>query len=83
MQGTANPVCATYERWQRTPRRRFRLRGVEGAVLLILVAGVRARSEFDASNVLTWLFAAGFGATALATAALYIRMELRARQRSL
>jgi hypothetical protein len=52
---------------------------VEGIMLfLILIAGFRARNQFDSSNVLTWLFVAGFGATALATAILYIRMELRA-----
>jgi uncharacterized membrane protein YciS (DUF1049 family) len=44
-------------------------------VVLILVAGVRARSEFDPSNVLSWLFAIGFCATALAIVILYVRME--------
>jgi len=53
---------------------------VEGMMLfLILVAGVRAHAEFDPGNALTWLFAAGFVATALATGILYVRMESRAR----
>jgi hypothetical protein len=47
-------------------------------VLLILVAGIRARHEFDASNVLTWLFAAGFCVTAAGVVILYLRMELLA-----
>ena len=47
-------------------------------VLLILVAGIRARHEFDASNVLTWLFTAGFCVTAAGVVILYLRMELLA-----
>src|SRR4029077_10422999 len=43
-------------------------------VLLILVAGIRARHEFDASNVLTWLFAAGFCVTAAGGFILYFRV---------
>jgi hypothetical protein len=51
---------------------------VEGIMLaLILVAGVRAHNQFDPSNPLSWLFAIGFTATAIATAALYFRMESR------
>jgi hypothetical protein len=74
--GLAGFGAARERRWSAT---RILLQ-VEGLMLLlILVAGVRARSEFDVSNVLTWLFAAGFAATALATAALYVRMESRAR----
>jgi hypothetical protein len=46
-------------------------------LVLILVAGIRAHSEFDSSRALTWLFAGGFGLTAAATAVLYIRMESR------
>jgi uncharacterized membrane protein YciS (DUF1049 family) len=56
---------------------------VAGIMLaLILVAGVRAHSEFDNSRPLTWLFAVGFGTTVIAGAALYIRMESHARLRS-
>jgi hypothetical protein len=49
-------------------------------LVLILISGMRARAQFDTSNPLTWLFAAGFLATAVATAVLYVRMETRARQ---
>jgi hypothetical protein len=44
---------------------------------LILVAGIRAHSEFDSTNPLTWLFAVGFVTTALAMLAWYLRMESR------
>jgi hypothetical protein len=50
---------------------------------LILVAGIRAHREFDAGNVLTWLFAAGFTGTAVAAVALYLQMESRARSATL
>ena len=51
---------------------------VEGFMLaLILVAAVRAHRDFDTSRPLTWVFAAGFIALALATAVLYGRMERR------
>lgn len=53
---------------------------VAGVMLvLILVAGARAHSQFDTSRPLTWLFAVGFVAAVLAGAALYVRMEARAR----
>jgi hypothetical protein len=48
-------------------------------LVLILVAGVRAHREFDAGNPLTWLLAAGFVGTAVASVLLYLRMELRMR----
>jgi uncharacterized membrane protein len=51
-------------------------------VLLILVAAVRARHEFDPSNILTWLFAAGFCATGAGIVILYVRMELLAKRHS-
>lgn len=44
-------------------------------LVLILLAGVRAHAEFDSSNPLTWLFAAGFSLVTLAIGALYLRME--------
>jgi hypothetical protein len=54
---------------------------VEGIMLgLILIAGLRAHDQFDTSKTLTWLFAAGFGVTALATVAFYVRMESLARR---
>jgi hypothetical protein len=52
---------------------------VAGVMLvLILVAGIRAHTEFDSSKALTWLFAVGFGGAALALGVLYVRMESRA-----
>lgn len=48
-------------------------------LVLILLAGLRAHREFDSGNVLTWLFAAGFAATAVAAVLLYVRMESRSR----
>ena len=55
---------------------------VAGVMLTaILVAGVRARTEVDPGNILTWLLAAGFVGVTAAVAALYWRMETRTRQR--
>jgi len=45
---------------------------------LILVAGVRASSELDLSNVVTWLIGAGFAAVLAAIAATYARMRAQA-----
>jgi len=45
---------------------------------LILVAGVRASSELDLSNALTWLIGAGFAAALAAIAVTYARMRSRA-----
>jgi hypothetical protein len=42
---------------------------------LILVGGVRAAGDWDSSNVLTWLFAAGFTGVFVASAVLYVRMD--------
>jgi hypothetical protein len=44
---------------------------------LILVAGVRAAGDLDASNALTWVFTAGFAGMLLASIVLYVRMEQR------
>ncbi len=44
-------------------------------LVLLLLAGVRARAEFDPNRVLTWLFAVGFPGALVAIAAVYIRME--------
>jgi hypothetical protein len=46
---------------------------------LILVSGVRGAADWDPSNVLTWLFAAGFAGVLAASVLLYIRMERLAR----
>lgn len=55
---------------------------VAGVMLvLILIAGARAHSEFDASNALTWLFLVGFAMTTAALVVLYLRMESRSSRR--
>jgi hypothetical protein len=46
-------------------------------LVLILIAAARAHSEFDTSNLLTWLFLAGFVVTTVALLVLYVRMESR------
>jgi uncharacterized membrane protein YciS (DUF1049 family) len=50
-------------------------------LLLILIAAARAHSEFDTSNVLTWLFLVGFALTTAALVILYVRMEARSSLR--
>lgn len=53
---------------------------VAGVMLvLILIAGIRAHREFDSAKPLTWLFTAGFTATAIAMALFYLRMQSRYR----
>jgi hypothetical protein len=44
-------------------------------LILILIAGIRARDEFAADNFLTWTFVAGFVVLTLAIATFYVRME--------
>ena len=46
-------------------------------LVLLLIAGARAHSEFDGSKWLTWLFLVGFVATTAALVVLYVRMESR------
>jgi hypothetical protein len=46
---------------------------------LILIAGIRARTELAAGNALTWTFVAGFVLLTFATAIFYVRMERRDR----
>jgi hypothetical protein len=46
---------------------------------LILVSGIRGAADWDPSNVLTWLFAAGFAGVLAASVVLYVRMERLAR----
>ena len=48
-------------------------------LVLILIAGVRARTELATGNALTWVFVAGFGGLTVAVAALYATMERRSR----
>jgi uncharacterized membrane protein YciS (DUF1049 family) len=50
-------------------------------LLLILIGAARAHSEFDTSNVLTWLFLVGFSLTTAALVILYVRMESRSSLR--
>jgi hypothetical protein len=51
-------------------------------LVLILVGGVRAVDDWDPSNVLTWLFAAGFLGVLVASVVLYTRMEQHVRDRT-
>lgn len=51
-------------------------------LLLIMIAGARAHSEFATSNALTWLFLVGFTLTTSALVGLYIRMESRSTPRA-
>jgi hypothetical protein len=46
---------------------------------LILVSGIRGVADWDPSNILTWLFAAGFVGVLAASVVLYLRMEQLAR----
>ena len=48
-------------------------------LVLIVIAGVRARTELATGNALTWVFVAGFGGLTVAVAALYATMERRSR----
>ena len=50
-------------------------------LVLILIAGARAYSEFDSSKPLTWLFLVGFVVATAGLAGLYARMELRRTHR--
>jgi hypothetical protein len=74
--GLAGLGAARERRWSAA---RILLQVAGLMLLLILLAGVRARHQFDTSNALTWLFLAGFGASTLGLAALYFRMESLAR----
>jgi hypothetical protein len=50
-------------------------------LLLIAIAVIRARSEFDASNVLTWLLAIGVAGVLGGSALLWARMEAKVAAR--
>jgi hypothetical protein len=63
-------------RWS-SARLSFQVAGI--MLVLILVAGARARGEFDAGNTFTWLFLGGFVAATVGVAAVYLRMERLAR----
>jgi hypothetical protein len=49
-------------------------------VVLILAGAVRAAADFDRANVLTWLFAVGFGGLLVGSAVLYVQMERQANR---
>jgi hypothetical protein len=72
--GLAAVGAFTERRWSA-----FRLMLQVAALMLalILAGGVRAAGDLDGSNILTWLFAAGFVGLLVAAAALYVRMERR------
>jgi hypothetical protein len=57
----------------------FQVAGVMLAA--VLVAGVCAHAEFDPAKLLSWLFAAGSVAVTAGGAAMYWRMQMRARRR--
>ena len=65
-------------RWS-SARLPFQVAGV--MLTAVLVAGVRAHDEFDPAKLLSWLFAVGFVGITAAGAAVYWRMEVRARRR--
>lgn len=46
-------------------------------LVLLLIAGARARAEFDTGDALTWLLLIGFAVSTLALMLLYVRMEAR------
>lgn len=48
-------------------------------LVLIVIAGIRSAADMDPSNVLTWLFAAGFPGLVVVSIVLYARLENRAR----
>ncbi|SDI97158.1 hypothetical protein SAMN05444157_1064 [Frankineae bacterium MT45] len=69
--GLAGLAAARDRRWSSA---RILLQVAGFMLLLILVAAARARTQFDTSKPLTWIFLVGFVATLLAGAALYLRM---------
>jgi len=50
------------------------------ALILILIAVVRAWSDFNPSNILTWVFIGGIVLLLVGVLALYIPMESRRRK---
>jgi hypothetical protein len=70
--GLAGAGAPLDRRWT-TARLPLQVAGI--MVVLMLVAGIREHSSFDATNALTWLIGAGFLAVFVAGAVLYYRME--------
>lgn len=76
MLGVAGLGVVTDPRWSAA---RLMLQVQVLMLTLILVAGARARDDFDSSNVLTWLLLGGFLASMLSAAGLSVVMDRRAR----
>jgi hypothetical protein len=76
--GIAGAGAPLDRRWT-TARLPLQVAGV--MVVLMLAAGIRERSSFDASNALTWFLAVGFSAVLVGGVGLYIRMERAASRR--
>jgi len=70
--GIAGLGAFTDKRWTSM---RILLQVAAFMLVLILIAAIRARGDFDTTKPLTWVFAAGFVAMAVGTVALYARME--------
>lgn len=74
--GIAGLGMARERRWSAA---RLLLQVAEFMIVLILVAAIRAHDEFDTARALTWLFAIGFTASAVAVPLFYLMMERRTR----
>ena len=72
--GVAGLGAFTDRRWS-SARILLQVAGI--MLVLILIAAVRARGDFDTGRPLTWMFAAGFVGLAVGVAVLYVRMERR------
>lgn len=73
--GTAGVGAWRERRWTAA---RILLQVAALMLALILIAALRAHSEFDTSKALTWLLLVGFAVTATALVVLYVRMESQA-----
>jgi hypothetical protein len=76
MLGVAGLGVVTDPRWSAA---RLMLQVQVLMLALILVAGARARDDFDPSNALTWLLLGGFLASLASAAALSVVMDRRGR----
>ncbi len=74
MLGIAGLGVLTDARWSAA---RLMLQVQAFMLTLILVAGVRAHADFDASNALTWVFLVGFLATLASAVGLLLAMDGR------
>lgn len=77
--GVAGLSAFTDKRWT-SMRIMLQVAGV--MLVLILIAAIRARGDFDTTKPLTWVFAAGFLGLTVGTAILYTRMERAADARN-